>query len=161
MGKKLGKLLFFTAAAAAAYGTYQYYKKNKAEKEHTSNSDVEDFYDFDHIDDETFDKSDVSERSYISLDKKIDLSAAKETARGVVDTVMDKVSDVAGKVADVAKSGLHNAEQAVNHIKKSEPVQEATDFVETNILNDDEPIQKTEEFFDDEEGEIKEGWENL
>ena len=54
-----------------------------------------------------------------------------------------------------------NAEQAVNHIKKSEPVQEATDFVETNILNDDEPIQKTEEFFDDEEGEIKEGWENL
>jgi hypothetical protein len=161
MGKKLGKLLFFTAAAAAAYGTYQYYKKNKAEKEHTSNSDVEDFYDFDHIDDETFDKSDVSERSYISLDKKIDLSAAKETARGVVDTVMDKVSDVAGKVADVAKSGLHNAEQAVNHMKKSEPAQEATDFVETNILNDDEPIQKTEEFFDDEKGEMKEGWENL
>ena len=158
MGKKFSKVLFLTAAAAAAYGTYQYYKKTKAEKEHKGNSDIEDFYDFDHIDDETFEKNESGERSYISLDKKIDLSAAKETARGVVDTVMDKVSDVAGKVADVAKSGIHSVEQAASHIKKSDVVQDATeavgdveDFVETNILSEEEPIQKTEEFFDDEE----------
>jgi len=165
MAKKLGKILVLTAIVGAAAGAYYYFQNKDKKPSFTpgEDDDFDDFEDMEDLDKEGNPSDQTKERSYVTLDRKVDLNAAKDTAKEVMDTVKEKMATVVSMVADVTKTSIHALEQATENLNKKEAYSEDffpeseesdaedNDFTENIPFADGTPLEKVEEFFDDDD----------